>query len=117
MLYSPDRYHNESEFSLKIRCFSALAFIPPAQVANSFEEFSEDDAKSNEFLSYFEHTYIGVVRGRGATRRRAIPLFPIDMWNFYSLVQNNTPRTNNAQEGFHSAFNRTLPVAVTLYGT
>ena len=33
------------------------------------------------------------------------------MWNVHSRVQNNTPRTNNAQEGFHSAFNRTLPVA------
>ena len=52
-----------------------------------------------------------VVKGRGATRRRAIPLFPIDMWNVHSRVRNNTPRTNNAQEGFHSAFNGTLPVA------
>ena len=33
------------------------------------------------------------------------------MWNVHSRVQNNTPRTNNVQEGFHSAFNRTLPVA------
>lgn len=105
------RYHNEPDFSLKIRCFSALAFLPCSDVIQGFEELSEDEDVPSEFLSYFERAYVGVARGRGATRRRGTPLYPISMWNVRSRVETNMPRTNNAQEGFHSAINRTLPLS------
>ena len=64
------KYHNDSSFSHKVRCFLALAFLPVADVVNGFEELSEDDNISAEFLSYFELTYIGVMKGRAYARRR-----------------------------------------------
>ena len=99
-----NRYHNESSFSLKIRCFSALAFLPCHDVVAGFEELSEDEDIPEEFLSYFELSYIGVMRGRGSNRRRSTPLFPIPMWNIHSRVQNCMPCTNNSVDGFNNVF-------------
>ena len=44
------KYHNDSSFSHKVRCFLALAFLPVADVVNGFEELSEDDNIPAEFL-------------------------------------------------------------------
>ena len=44
-----NRYHSESSFSLKVRCFSALAFLPCHDVATGFEELPEDEDVPEEF--------------------------------------------------------------------
>lgn len=43
--------------------------------------------------------------GNRSRRIRREPLFPISMWNHYDAVLNDLPRTNNAIEGWHHAFN------------
>ncbi|XP_068225040.1 uncharacterized protein [Palaemon carinicauda] len=63
-------YHNNNEFSLKMRHFSDLSFVPTQDVIWVFEELSEDDAIPQEFLAYFESTYIGIEGGTRNNRRR-----------------------------------------------
>lgn len=57
--------------------------------------------KHRQLLDYFEDTYLGRPQRRG---RRRGAVFPPQMWNQYERVNNNLPRTNNATEGWHRAF-------------
>ena len=56
---------------------------------------------------YIEDNFIGRLR-RG---RRGQPRFPIEMWTQFSRVINNLPRSNNAIEGWHNAFNNVVGFA------
>ena len=47
-----NQYHNDGEFNLKIRCYSALAFLPVDHVVDAFIELSDDDDIPQEFVSY-----------------------------------------------------------------
>ncbi|XP_066941046.1 uncharacterized protein [Macrobrachium rosenbergii] len=47
-----DRYHHDNEFSIKIRCFSALAFLPPSDVLDGFEELVDDDDLPQELVLF-----------------------------------------------------------------
>ncbi|XP_068234088.1 uncharacterized protein [Palaemon carinicauda] len=49
-----EKYNTESDFFLKVRCFSALAFIPVAGVEEAYEELTDDDEIPGEFISYFD---------------------------------------------------------------
>ena len=104
-----ERYHQDDEFSLKVRCFPALAFLPQNDVVSGFEELIDDDEIPEEIVSYFATNYIGGERGRGSRRRRLDPLFPIPLWNVYERTVCEMPRTNNNLEGFHSS----LRISVT----
>ena len=62
---------NNAEYGLSLRMIAALAFLPPQDVVNSFEEFcvvirNQYDGDADEVLNYFEDTYIGRFR-RNAT--------------------------------------------------
>ena len=99
------RYENDVAFALLLRHLPALAFVPPAQVLNSYTVLAQ--LMSNEMLpilDYFERTYIG--RTIGAQRRA--PLYAIDFWNANGQVINDDPRTNNKVEGHHNLINSTL---------
>ena len=98
------RYHEDDIFSLKMRCFIALAFLPINQVADAFEELIDDDDIPQPIVSYFENSYIGAVRGRGARMRRLEPKFSIESWNGLNRCVNGESRTINNLEGFHSTF-------------
>ena len=102
------QYHNDNAFSLLMRYFSALAFVPSDKVVEVFEELSEDDRIPLEFISYFETTYIGVLRGRRNNRRRDQPLYPITFWNVFTRTEQALPRTNNSVEAFHNALNASV---------
>ena len=69
-----------------------------------FEDLTDDESISQEFITYFETTYIGSVRGRGRQRRQTDPLFSKELWNVHEQVENDLPRTNNSLEAFHNAF-------------
>ena len=91
-----------------MRHFTALAFIPPHDVTQVFEELSEDERIPSEFISYFEMTYIGVLKGRRSNRRRDQPMFPIEFWNVYARTEQALPRTNNNVETFHNVLNKSV---------
>ena len=97
------RYQSDSEFNTLVKCFAALAFIPPSDVVDAFEELIDNDDLPQDLVSYFEAHYIGGVRGRGPHRRRVAPTFPVGLWNVFEQTVNNLPNTNNSVEGFHNA--------------
>ena len=107
-LGSKQQYHSDNMFSLKVRCLPALAFLPPTDVVQCFELLAEDDDLPSKLISYFEDSYVGPCRGRGARRRRLQPLFPVDMWNLHERAKNYLPPTNNPIEGFHNAIHSSV---------
>ena len=77
-----ERYHRDVEFSVKVRCFSALSLLPMDDVVDGFDGLADDEDLPQELVSYFEACYIGSERGRGNRRRRIAPLFPM-MYGIY----------------------------------
>lgn len=99
------KYDDEEDFNIKMKMLSALAFVPVEDVISVFdqlmdEQFSSDDAAVDNYLIYFQNTYIGKTIGRRFVR----PLFNIERWSQYDAVKNNLPRTNNSVEGWHRGF-------------
>ena len=73
------RYQNEDEFAVIMKQFRALAFLPAIDVIASYEELIDslsDELVDDDFLHYFEKTWIGLEHHG---RRR--PLFSIELWN------------------------------------
>ena len=99
-----ERYNTDPSFSLKIRKLTALAFLPPNDVIEAYEDLIDDDDFSNDLITYFDVTYIGVAKGRADRRRRQNPIFPISVWNVRQRVLEDLPRTNNPLESFHHHF-------------
>uniref|UniRef100_A0A915ET50 MULE transposase domain-containing protein n=1 Tax=Ditylenchus dipsaci TaxID=166011 RepID=A0A915ET50_9BILA len=112
-------YYN-AELKTLLRCLSALAFLPVAEVGLGFDEVvaaigekiadgTVHQSKVVELqahLKYFEKIY---VRRLDANRATANFLFPVDGWNCFDIVLNKLLRTNNAMEGWHKQFNQKFP--------
>ncbi|KAL4112905.1 hypothetical protein QTP88_016624 [Uroleucon formosanum] len=96
---------------MQIRSLSALAFIPTINVIRTFEElinstyFLENEELLSPIINSFEDTWIG---RRNRNNRKRSPQFDFCMWNCYDSVLKHQPRTNNAVEGWHHAFNSAL---------
>ncbi|XP_068238339.1 uncharacterized protein [Palaemon carinicauda] len=94
-----------------IKQLQALSFVPPDDVYDCFNTFietlhEETDSILDEFLQYFEMTWMGILQ-RGRRRR---PTFEISLWSVYERTSNDLPRTNNMLEGWHSAFKRRVTI-------
>lgn len=99
-------YVADDEFSIHLRMIAALAFVPPNDVADSFDELCAAirnlyNIEADNVLDYFEDHYIGRFR-RNAPRRP--PTFAIELWNMFHRSDAELPRTNNAVEGWHRCF-------------
>lgn len=111
MLGLQQLYSEDILFMSAIKMLIALAFVPVEDVVYTYEllissvYFIENEELLNEYLNYFERTWIGV-RKRNITRSE--PLFAIEMWNCYDYVMNDRPRTNNVVEGWHNGFSRSV---------
>lgn len=98
-------YNDDVDIRIQAKSLVALAFVPVDDVTEAFEELQV--ITMNELvpvLQYFESTYIGRIVN-GARRR---PLFPIEQWNVFDRVNGGLPRTNNAVEGWHRAFQQSV---------
>ena len=94
-------YNTDANFSLKMRMIAALAFYPPDNIEEAFETLAEFlPVEANELMDYFEDNYIG----RPTRTLRRPPRFAVNIWNMYSRVQEDLPKTNNAVEGWHRSF-------------
>ena len=58
-------------------------------------------------LTYFEKYYIGKPK-KSQPGVRAIPCYPIGMWNCYQRVLDGEERTNNSIEAWHRQFEVTF---------
>ena len=103
------RYRDEPGFALLVKRLLALAFIPTDDVIEVFETLITDPAyrEIEVICDYMEDNFIGRQR-RG---RRSPPRFAIQLWNQYTRVIDNLPRSNNALEGWHNAFNNIVGFA------
>ncbi|XP_073406402.1 uncharacterized protein [Dendrobates tinctorius] len=100
------QYQGDHEFARWICMIPALAFLPPQNVVQSFEDLVEDPDFPQEAIpiaNYFEDSYIGRMNRRG----RQAPLFPVQFWNVYERTLNDQQRTNNDVEGWHRSFRET----------
>ena len=100
-------YMNDEQLALRIRMLPALAFAPPFEVQELFPQVIEQLGipASVELALYFEATYIGRTVPGGT---QLTPLFPIKMWNHHHDVPQGIPRTTNAVEAWHRAYNATI---------
>jgi len=97
-------YNNDDEFTNTLRMLAALAFVPPQNVIEAFEELCNhitnlhnDDV--NEIIwkiNKYIYKYIGRFRGNGT--RRA-PTFTVTLWNMFHRTFDELPRTSNSIEG------------------
>ena len=99
-------YNNDSNFSLQMRMIASLAFYPPEKVNEAFDVLAEIlPGEANDVTNYFEDTYID----RPTRRYRRPPRFDTSVWNMYSRVQDDLPKTNNAVEGWHRRISWLFP--------
>lgn len=102
-------YIDNPDYALKVKCLTALAFVPPSAVKEYFESLTSDEfyaSSSNmeDLVDYVEDNWIGGNR-RGTSRP---PRFAIEDWNGYHRVIDDLARTNNAVEGWHRGFQTQL---------
>ncbi|KAL3885700.1 hypothetical protein ACJMK2_025746 [Sinanodonta woodiana] len=100
---------NEPDFALLVKRLIVLAFFPPQDVIDLFEHLLEDPAYRDidVICDYMENNFIGRLR----RARRGPPRFAIQLWSQYSRVIDNLPRSSNAIEGWHNAFNNVVGFA------
>uniref|UniRef100_A0A915ID48 MULE transposase domain-containing protein n=1 Tax=Romanomermis culicivorax TaxID=13658 RepID=A0A915ID48_ROMCU len=88
---------------MNVKRIAALAYVHEDHIVGMFvnlQEAYENDDDLMGILNYFKDNYIRcVLRNRGGT-----PRFPIPLWNCHELLADGLPRTNNAVEGWHQAF-------------
>ncbi|KAH7717801.1 hypothetical protein AAVH_14788 [Aphelenchoides avenae] len=110
------RLYDSPEVKILLRSFSSLALLPIDEVYSGFDDICAELTKSvqnktiprsyvkflNKFVQYFESTYLGRKMPGG---RRGAPRFPVSSWNCNRRTIDESPRTNNAQEGWHAYLN------------
>ena len=95
-------------FELRMKMFSALAFVPPEDVRSSFDALLRSpfvvrhQVLLTRFVNYFEKTWVG--------RERNPSIMKSEWWNLNAVVLNGLRRTSNAIEGWHSGFAKRLGV-------
>ena len=98
-------FGEDSAARLMMKSLSALAFLPCRDVADAFDELSENCMPVlSELYDYWEDTFIG----RRRRNRRIDGRFPLECWNVHLRTRNCFPRTNNSIEGWHRSFQQTI---------
>ena len=117
-----DLYVSNEQYSVLLRSFTALAFVPTERVLEYFKYLSDsvpEDAPTaiHDFVEYIADTYVGheiyetaeseeaglVLRIRRTPRWKE-PIFPPKLWSVYDRVLNDEPRTTIMLEGWHRRF-------------
>ncbi|CAF2249018.1 unnamed protein product [Rotaria magnacalcarata] len=97
------KYQEDKSFHLNIKKLIALAFVPVLDVIKAYESIVDDfEDDADEFLDYFEKTWIEERKKRGTGRKKQ--RFPVELWNVHDRVSQNLPHSNNSIEGCHNAF-------------
>ncbi|XP_077297552.1 aminopeptidase N-like [Arctopsyche grandis] len=110
-------FYDNQENAIKFKMVLALAFVPPENVVESWEELlqilnpwlleqeREIQQKVDDFLIYFEVNYIGKII---ANVRREPRVASIDIWNVRDRIIHNYGKTDNEVEGFHMKVGYTI---------
>ncbi|CAF4790279.1 unnamed protein product [Rotaria socialis] len=76
-----------------LKTYACLALISEPSVIDEFQ-------KITNFVDYYKGNFIG---RQVRNQRRRAPRFPIAIWNCISRLDQQLPRTNNSNEGWHRA--------------
>ena len=87
------RFENDKEFPMMVRSLSALAFVPPNQVGNVFNQLSD------AFPGEDDKDYI---RNRGCLCKVRPTRYPAVTSNHTHQALYCLPKTTNCVEGFHN---------------
>lgn len=102
------RYETDADFALQMRMLSSLAFVPVGDVVTAFDALCDVnviDIAAQNIVDYFEDNWVGRLQ---RNQRRRSPRFPHQMWNCHERTQLGLPRTNNAVEAWHHAFEQQI---------
>ncbi|CAI6345167.1 unnamed protein product [Macrosiphum euphorbiae] len=97
------KYSEDPEFALQLRMLPALAFVPKDDVISSYSVliesnyYTENEEILEQFLDYFENTWLGKLDRR---RRRKQPKIEIEMWNCFLIIEQDIATTNNSIEDY-----------------
>ncbi|XP_076044917.1 uncharacterized protein LOC143027516 [Oratosquilla oratoria] len=95
-------YLNDQEFVPSMRMLAAYAFVPTAEIEETFDKLLEIMAPDSQpILDYFEDTYI---RRPCRRRGRRESMFDMALWGMNDRTKKDLPRTNNSVEGWHQSF-------------
>lgn len=101
------KYADPDDSSIRdaARMLVALAFLPPDDIKDQFEELEGE--MPEDFLDVYDYFGKTYVRGREATGRRGRPRvvpprYSPSLWSHYHSVLQGTARTNNISEGWHN---------------
>lgn len=95
------QYYNNTNERIFIKALSALALVTIDKIEETFYEIfnsPEFPEVVRPLYSYFYKNYINTRSAR----------FPTSIWNHAHHTSIDVPRTNNAIEGFHNAFNNSF---------
>ena len=103
-------FYEDEQFQIGLDLIFTLCMVPPTDVVFAwesvvkphFDEHFDESLEVDEFLDYFERTYIGKPGARG----RKNPMFPISMWNIVERTLSDQASTNNAVESWNARWNR-----------
>ena len=99
-------FQDDADFSHKLRMLPALAFVPEDAVVEAFEKLADNlPDETDAVVHYFEDTYIGRPRNR---HPQLAPKFALTLWNMHKRTQDELPRTNNSEEGWHCRFQSSI---------
>jgi hypothetical protein len=117
-----------SKFEYLVKMVYGLAYVPPIRVGEFFitviqdyvnenkddQDFQEFEEEIEDFLSYYERTWIGALSGNRAGGRKA-PRYAIETWNKYEDILEERPITNNSCEGFNSSWTGSMNKRASLF--
>ncbi|CAF2250032.1 unnamed protein product [Rotaria magnacalcarata] len=96
-----------------LKIFGCLALIPEQFVIEEFEKLQVDSPDSlDDFVDYYEDNFIG---RQVRNQRRRAPRFPIAIWSCFPRLDNQLPRTNNSNEGWHRAVQHSVRLNPPIY--
>lgn len=113
------KYKEDECFRLNVKKLIALAYVPLDDIITGYDLIVEQfDDDADDFLEYFEKTWIGERKRRGSftffkrllinllflEAGRKKPLFDHKLWNIHDRVVTATPRSNNSVEVWHNSF-------------
>ena len=113
-------YETDRSFQTFVRYLWGLSLVPKEDIIKVWDEFvvhnipeveegewDVEEEQVNNFLDYFEKTWLGAMNNRTNMRRN--PKFKHDLWSKFAAVVNGDDTTTNASEGFNSAIKISIP--------
>ena len=114
-------YVNDANSRLYCKLLAALAFLPPDEITQAFEELLDTledlqmEQEMEELYCYFEDTYIERPQRTGGRRKPS--LFAPMIWSVEQRTTDSLPRTTNKLEGWHQAIQTLYDSAHPCYGS